>query len=331
MEQLFIPLNRQPPIRLSCTFIPCPTNIRPSPSITLTIFLSGIDNPQKWWIPTISHLATINSLTTPMLIYDHPGCGTSTDRNPDVEIQERPRGHGRDLLDAARDLRELVISIGKLKLNIEEKDIEKLRIVFVANSIGVAIARLYAQEYPRTVSGFLILDSTIANSDTISIFPDPDASGFDERKLPPGVTASMCKETREKIGKGYHILGPTREGLWRGTISTLLPYADRPKLKGPTEQTPYVTVVEHDMEYFPKIMETQGLGVPEIMIRLYFDPCWHEYNLGLAQLTKPHLSKGPYEAKGSAHVVQRDDPKLVAWELAEILDKLSLQETASHI
>ena len=153
-----------------------------------------------------------------------------------------------------------MVAVGRLKFYIVNKDIEKLRIVLVANSIGVAIARLYAHEYPRTVSGLLILDSTIANSDTISIFPDPDAPGFDENKLPPGVTPTMCKETREKIGKGYHILGPTREGLWRGTISTLLPYADRPTLEGPTKQSPYVTVVEHDMELFPKVMEVVSLS-----------------------------------------------------------------------
>jgi hypothetical protein len=46
---------------------------------------------------------------------------------------------------------------------------------------------------------------------------------------------------------------------------------------------------------------------------------------------KSHLSKGPFEAKGSGHIIQRDDPKLVARELVEILDKLSLQETGSRI
>lgn len=67
------------------------------------------------------------------------------------------------------------------------------------------------------------------------------------------------------------------------------------------------------------------------MIRLYLDPCWHEYNLGLAKLTKLQLSKGPFEAKGAGHLMHRDDPMLVARELAEILDSLSLRGTASHL
>ncbi len=189
-----------------------------------------------------------------MLTYDRPGCGTTTDRNPDIEIPERPRAHSRDILDAAHDLRDLITSIGKLKLGIPETEIGKLRIVFVASSIGVAIARLYAAEYPKTVSGLLILDSTMANSDNISMIPDPDAPDFDEKSLLQGATESMCREARNRIGKVYHIKGPTREGLWRGTISTLLPHADRPLLHGPVEESPYVTIVEHDRELFVKIM-----------------------------------------------------------------------------
>jgi pimeloyl-ACP methyl ester carboxylesterase len=200
-----------------------------------------------------------------MLTYDRPGCGSTTDRNPDVEIPGRPRGHGRDLLDAAHDLRDLVLAIGQSKLGIEEKDIGKLRIVFVANSIGVAIARLYAAAYPRTVSGLLILDSTIANSDSLDMFPDPNAPGFDEEALPNGVTEAKCRQARRKIGELYHILGPTREGLWRGTINTLLPYSDRPKLEGPTAETPYVTIVEHDMTTFPKALEKVSLSHSELL------------------------------------------------------------------
>jgi hypothetical protein len=67
------------------------------------------------------------------------------------------------------------------------------------------------------------------------------------------------------------------------------------------------------------------------MTRLYFDPCWQEYHQGLAKLTKSHLSKGPFEAKGAGHVVQRFDPELVARELAEILNKLSLQQIVSRM
>jgi len=67
------------------------------------------------------------------------------------------------------------------------------------------------------------------------------------------------------------------------------------------------------------------------MIKTYWDPCWHEYNLGLVKLTKPHLGKGPFEAKGSRHIIQKDDPRLVAQELVEILGKLSLQEMKSRI
>jgi hypothetical protein len=66
------------------------------------------------------------------------------------------------------------------------------------------------------------------------------------------------------------------------------------------------------------------------MTRTYLDPFWHRYHLGLAQLTKPHLSKGPIEAKGGGHLIQKDVPQLVADELREMLDKLT-QDEANRI
>jgi len=76
----------------------------------------------------------------------------------------------------------------------------------------------------------------------------------------------MCSEARRKFGEGYHIRGPSREGLWRGTIHSLLPYADRPKLVGPTEESPYVTVVEHDMELSPKIMAKVSCSIRDLSL-----------------------------------------------------------------
>jgi hypothetical protein len=43
------------------------------------------------------------------------------------------------------------------------------------------------------------------------------------------------------------------------------------------------------------------------------------------------LSKWPLKAKDSRHFVRKEDPELVARELAEILDRSNLQDTASYI
>lgn len=58
------------------------------------------------------------------------------------------------------------------------------------------------------------------------------------------------------------------------------------------------------------------------MTRTYFDPGWHEFNLGLVKITEPHLRKGPFEAKGLNHLMHEDDPHFVALEVLELLDKL---------
>jgi len=88
--------------------------------------------------------------------YDHYGQGTTEGRNPRDEGREE--GHGHDCANAAEDLHYLVEGVAKERMNVRA---DNLRIVLVANSIGCAIARLYAQTCP--VAALLLRDSIIAN------------------------------------------------------------------------------------------------------------------------------------------------------------------------
>jgi pimeloyl-ACP methyl ester carboxylesterase len=135
-----------------------------------------------------------------------------------------------------------------MRLGIHKSAIDEVRIIFVASSIGCAIARLYASEYPRTVSALLLLDSIIANSDAVSLLPDPQSPGFSEGGLPEGITVELLYDARQKVGRYYHPNTPNKEGLWWGNLPTLLPHSDTPQLRGPNTRTPYVTVMEHDRD-----------------------------------------------------------------------------------
>ena len=55
------------------------------------------------------------------------------------------------------------------------------------------------------------------------------------------------------------------------------------------------------------------------------------YNQGLARLTDPELSKGPFQAPGCGHFIQKDDPKLVVSELLKLLEKVKLQTHPSGV
>jgi pimeloyl-ACP methyl ester carboxylesterase len=191
-----------------------------------------------------------------MLMYDRPGQGATTDRNPDGP--GRPKGHGCDCLLAAHDLRDLIVQVAKTRLGIHKDNINKLRIVFVASSIGCAIARLYAIENPGTISGLLLLASTLANSNVSTVFPDPQAPELSKYHLPEGVTIELLENVREKAARHYHPHSPNKEGLWRGTFPGLLPYSDAPPIQGPTSRTPYVTVMEHDRDVSPGEWERVG-------------------------------------------------------------------------
>jgi hypothetical protein len=210
------------------------------------VCLGGIDNPQSIWEQTITHfLNSIGSPTPPpILTYDRPGIEKFNRTKP--AVSERTKGQGRDCLDAAHDLRDVISQVAKLRLGANESDIDNLRIVFVAFSVGVAIARLYCAQYPKTVSGLLILDSTIANLDTDDMLPDPRAPEFVQSDLPAGITVEVLEEARKIFARVYGIHALNREGLYRGNVPSLLPHSDSPKLQGPGPRTPYVTVVVHD-------------------------------------------------------------------------------------
>ena len=77
-----------------------------------------------------------------MIAYDRYGQGLIKDRDP--QDKGRENGYGHDSADAAVDLHYLLVQLAGPEVQISLRD---LKIVLVANSIGCAIARLYAQSW----------------------------------------------------------------------------------------------------------------------------------------------------------------------------------------
>lgn len=284
-------------------------------SNTFVIFLNGLIAPQSFWLPIMAlmlrRLKTGDSgldgdASRPqMLAYDRYGQGRTIDRDPGDEGKEE--GYGHDTLDVVRDLHQLIHQTTR------DTDNHLKRIMFVANSIGCAIARLYAQEYHGTVAGMLLLDSIMANSDFVSIFPDPDSPDFDPGSLPQDVTPEMLCETRTKFREVFHPSVKNPEGLDRRNLATLLPDADKPCLnQGFGGRAPFLTVVGHDPEWFAQESLRGSMETPISISMNYTNPTWHHYNQGLTKLTSPEKASGPIIAKDCGHFVQRDNPTFVA-------------------
>ena len=197
-----------------------------------------------------------------------------------------------------------------------------MRVVLVANSIGCAIARLYAARHP--VAAILFLDSIIANSD-FDFWPDPDAPGFDPRDLPADVTVEVLREQRAKFAAVFRPAAVNREGLSRRNLAQLLPSSDAPML-GSQGERPWVTVVGHDFDAFAA-ESLRTMGTPVDLSMVYMNPVWHKYNQGLVRVTDREKSKGPIFAKGCGHFIQRDDPDFVVAETLELVDKVRLQQS----
>jgi len=249
IENGSIRLRTKPSAQLRYSFVPKAGNNAGRNPERLLIFLSGLDSPKTVWQGTISRLADLaqtNGLDLPpLLAYDRFGVGKS-DQDP-TDVGKPPEEY-HDGMDAVRDLRQLLIQIAEQKLDREESELDKLRIAFCAHSFGVCIARLYAQMFPGTVEALLIMDSALSNSLAEKFVPNPDIpEEWEEAQgwLPPGTTPEMCRDAIRKVIRsnisGYAMA--TRERIRWTNMPEMLPFNDRPRLRGPEPNLPLVTVM----------------------------------------------------------------------------------------
>jgi len=252
IENGSIRLRTKPTARLSYAFVPQAGGNEGRRPDRLIIFLGGLDNPINIWQGTLSRLAELSVANgfglPPILAYDRFGIGQS---DPDPSDVGKPLEEYHDGMDAVRDLRQLLIQIAEQKLGREESELDELRIVFCAYSFGVCVARLYAQTFPGSLEALLMIDSAIANQLAETFTPNPDIPEVWERarhSLPPGTTPQMCRHINQKIMSspysGYALT--SRERMRWTNMPDLLPFNDRPRLQGPDQGLPLVTVLCSD-------------------------------------------------------------------------------------
>ncbi|KAF2456315.1 hypothetical protein BDY21DRAFT_346767 [Lineolata rhizophorae] len=321
-------LPSKPSASITYTFYP-----PPQPGPLLLVFLNGLLLPASGWVPTISSLHALHPSPPAILTYDRYG-QASSDPHPSDVAAGGP-GHHHDVLGAAHDLAELLDCVAA-KHGLGLQGSPPIRLVLAANSIGCALARLFAQRCCRgrptrwRVAALLLLDSIMANSDFVCIWPDPDAASFDPRRdLAEGVTPALLRATREKYRAVFHPDVVNVEGLSRRNLAQLLPRADAPKLGGEEgEEGPYVTVVGHDPEEFARQSEESSMKTPRIFSVAYTNPCWAKYNEVLVQITGPSRRRGPLIAPNAGHFIQKDNPNFIATEINHLLSKFPTEKSS---
>ncbi|KAL1632278.1 hypothetical protein SLS56_003858 [Neofusicoccum ribis] len=290
-------------------------------STTLLVCLNGLLLPRSSWDAAVQSLVSARARgqrpVPHLLTYDRFGQGDS-----DLDPTDDPTTlYGHDARAVVTDLHQFLIQVCESDL---QTSLQRVALLFVCNSIGCPIARLYAQEHPGRVAAYVFLDSMMANTDFVSLFPDPDADGFDETSLPAGISIGQLRAAREGYKAMFHPTVPNREHLDRRNLTDLLPDSSSPRLPpGPEGGDPYLIVVGHDPVEFAEQGETGSLHVPKALTNAYIDTAWRAYNEGLTQLAGigAHV-KGPVIAKKCGHFIQRDDPEYVAEELGELLDRM---------
>lgn len=278
--------------------------------------------PRSSWDATIRSFLEkrlVGRLPYPAILsYDRYGQG---DSDHDPSDPDPPPSHGHDAISAVKALKQLTLQIWREHLDIN-KPTHYPCLIFVCNSIGCALARLFTQFYPGTVSGLLFLDSIMANSDFQSFWPNPDAPDFNPHTLPQGVSEDEVRDTREKYKNMFHPDVPNNEGLSRRNLAQLLPHSDRPKLEGYLGRGPYLTVVGHDWDTFAEQSYQGPLRTPKVLTMTYANPAWQRYNEGLVQITDEGRAIGPITAVRCGHFIQRDDPRFVSDEMVSLLDRV---------
>ena len=315
----FIALPRKPSARLAYRFFPSAPH---SNSNLRLVFLNGLGLPMEGWLPCIRLLLTpyaaqAEGLPFSIVTYDRFGQGATTDRDPDDAGAADPK-HAHDVSAIARDLHDLLQQVDATHPDGHSEH----KLILISNSLGGATSRLFAQHYPGTVYGYLFLDSVLANSNFVDVVPDPDATSFDASTLPPSVTPDHLRDYRQKMGAIFHPSNGSAEGTSRLNLASLLPHADAPKLPHTAGGAPFVTVLGHGNEAFIA-QNKQHFGMPESVINAYFNPYWHRYNQGLAQLTETDRSKGPIEAVGAGHFIQMDRPDMVGDEIGHLIAQVN--------
>lgn len=207
----FISLATKPSAELCYSFHPQVGTTKP----VLVVFVNGLGLPQTSWEGVISLLRDqppVMGLPA-MMTYDRYGQGQSTDRDP-LDANATDNMHGHDCLAVVRDLRQLLLQITSEKLGVS--NVDEVQLVLVCNSIGGALTRLYAQEYKGTVGGLVLLDSVLANSDFMFIYPDLNTLDFNASILPAGVTTDAIYKARAYIQRVFHPTNGSKEGLTHG-------------------------------------------------------------------------------------------------------------------
>lgn len=297
-----IPLSITSSSSISCALFRPPSSTPLSP---LVVFVNGLLTRSCDWEPTIYSLI---ALTSPPSILSYDRFGVPPSDPP-------PIGRAtNDISTTARDLGALLEKVYPI-LSLSSN----APLVLVGSSIGCCIIRLFIEYYAARitdggdggggfrgyrVAGVLFLDSYIANTDFVSLFP-PASTNESE-----GLT-----RTRAIIARYFHPDVENPEGLSRSNAQELLPSASDPKLPG----DPKLIVVSHDPEYNAEDMALR-LDIDKACYLRYVQSAWDEYNVGLAQLS-PN-GRG-VKAERSGHFIQRDRPDLVMKEIEAVLSNIA--------
>ncbi|CZT00842.1 uncharacterized protein RAG0_08710 [Rhynchosporium agropyri] len=295
----FLSISTKPNAPISYTFFPA-IDLHPTPYYkTLIVCVNGLGLPAASWIPAITTLQSLLQSCPAILTYDRFGQGLTTSRDPLDGQKGKELGH--DFLDVAYDLHQIILKVAAKKLGLQRSQVEhgSLQLLLVGASI----------------------DSNIANVNYSDFLPDPDSPDFDaDSLLSTDGTLEQYREARLKVTNMFDLKAKNPEGLDRTNSPVLLPYSNQPKLLGPGESGPLLSVVGHDPDTFADVSLAM-MGIPKSLSKIT-NEYWAQYNDSLTEITDVGKCKGVVIAKGCGHFIQKDNPCFVAQVISDMVKEL---------
>ncbi|KAK8022625.1 alpha/beta-hydrolase [Apiospora rasikravindrae] len=311
LRSMILPTKPDCPIKY--TFTTLSASDEPPTETILIVFVNGLGLSQASWQPTLqllqADLATSPSPLSPSASSSTRYTITATTYDRYAQGLSQPLAGAKpvphDMLDAVADLSAFLTGLQSLHSK------PPTRLFLASHSLGVPLARLFAEHHPGLVSALLILDSNMANNDFVSL-----------GTCPPDTTLAQLRSARDFARSMFHPAAPNAENLDRSTLPALLPRSDGPVLIGNGRGKMLLRVTGHDPETFAD----ESLKVwPRGLTERYVQPAWDEYNEGLLA-----IAGGDPTADGrrvviaphSGHFIQRNNPRFVADQVLELLKML---------
>lgn len=250
------------------------------------VILPGMNSSIDDWNEVIRELSDVCRV----ICFHRAGCGES-DPNP----------FGPSVIQTVRDLQSLLVALQIYT-----------PIILVGHSYGGLCVQRFAREYPDSVSGVVLIDSTSVDLDRLDSLPTPSLNEqqSDDDWIAECKRSQIPKDTFDRISRFY--TNPTLYNTMLREVEVWYQCAKDTKESGHFPDVPLI-VIARDPKYCVKILMNDGIPREEAEL---FEQTWHDLILEQSDLS----GRSQFiTAMDSTHSVYEERPEIIVQAIKELI------------